>query len=218
MRWHSWVQVEGTTRISTQIPVSLSTVTTGQWVSIICRRPQLHVGCGNRAESHLRDAHRWGECGGELLRGLLQLELRGQGERHHRWLPPLCRHCHGGLRGGGDPWKRRAQQVKMVWSSRSCSLQQRRRAANIVEEALAENQTAGQNKSLPQLKEEGAGYAPALTWATFKIKDRKRRKAESWTWVNSSFFQKAKQKKKKLHIFVTNGHYNVYKITLASIQ
>lgn len=33
------------------------------------------------------------------------MEVRGEGERHHGWLPALCRNSHGGLRGGGDPWR-----------------------------------------------------------------------------------------------------------------
>lgn len=44
------------------------------------------------------------------------MEVRGEGEWHHGWLPTLCRDCHGGLRGGGDPWwerkKKKQRHVK----------------------------------------------------------------------------------------------------------
>lgn len=40
------------------------------------------------------------------------MEVRGEGERHHRRLPALSRYSHGGLRGGGDPWRGKKKKEK----------------------------------------------------------------------------------------------------------
>ena len=63
-------------------------------------RPQIKAGS---ADPYLCDVDRWGQGGRELLWRLLEMEVRGEGERHHRRLPALCCYSHGGLRGGGDP-------------------------------------------------------------------------------------------------------------------
>lgn len=96
--------------------------------SILFKKSKLLLDWLFRNEPHLCDVYRWGEGGRELLRGLLKMEVRGQGEWHHGWLPALCRYCHGGLGGGGDPcikkeetktWVVNRLSIQKTWELRS---------------------------------------------------------------------------------------------------